>query len=353
MFRSIARAVATLGLLALPCHALLAQGEGGLRCGGRAQWPGRSWPRSNPYAQAVDGGDLTAALDAAGSRLTGLNSVLVIRHGYIVAERYYHGFGPEDAFELASVTKSAIGVLVGRAIAEGRLRSVDLPITSLLPELARDSTDPLRRITLRHLLTMRSGIDWDLWRRRPGTFTAGMPPGQHFAYEGGDVELMAVALSRVTPMPLARFVDQQLFGPLGIPARRWRWVADSAGVVEGAFGLRLTTRDLARIGYLYLRDGCWDGRPLLPAGWVTESTTPWVTKTLEAPEGAAGFGYYWWVEPMAGHRAFYAAGYGGQYLVVVPDLDLVVTTTGSLDTPPSEFHRHLELVRDVIVPTMK
>jgi CubicO group peptidase (beta-lactamase class C family) len=316
-----------LCLLALlsPCLKLRAQATSpDDRCPIGSLWPGGDWPRSNPYTQHVDGAALHRALGAVETTLPGIYSVLVVRNGYIVAERYYHGYGPRDAFEVAAVTQSVTSALVGVALREGKLAGVDVRLASVLPDAAfADSADPARDVTLKHLLTMGAGVA---------------------------PRIVTVVLARATGASTHRYASDRLFQPIGIREGRWWWPADSSGVASGSFGLRLTARDLARIGYLYLRDGCWEGRAILPSGWVTESTQPQVRDPRE-PSG--GYGYQWWSATLRGHRAFYASGYGGQYLVVVPDLDLVTVITADLNTAPTTVPRHLELVRDIIIPAAR
>jgi CubicO group peptidase (beta-lactamase class C family) len=308
----IARIALALAALAAAAPALPAQ-QPEARCeAGSGVWPGAEWARSNPFAQNTDGNALNRALDTAGRDLPGIYALLVVRHGYLVAERYYHGYGSREAFELANGTRAVLTTIVGAAVASGALASVDLPLAAVLPPSAfADTSDPARAITLRQLLASESPVA---------------------------PQLLSIALARATRRSTRQVAIERLFTPLGIRDGRWTWPADDAGQVSPGFGLRLSGRDLARIGYLYLRDGCWNGRAVLPAGWAKD---------------AAEQGYAWHAGEFGGRTGYWMTGLGGQYVVAVPELDLVVAIAADPATPPDRAARHLELVREMIVPAAR
>jgi CubicO group peptidase (beta-lactamase class C family) len=306
-----ARIAALLIALNAVASVAAAQDSSG-RCEAGGIWPGEEWARANPFAQNTDGNALNRAMDTAGRDLPGVYALLVVRHGYLVAERYYHGYGSREAFELANGTRAVLTTIVGAAVASGAIASADLPLAAVLPPNAfADSSDPARSITLRELLASESPVA---------------------------PQLLGIALSRSMRRSTRQIAIDRLFTPLGIRDGRWTWPADNAGEVSPGFGLRLAARDLARIGYLYLRDGCWNGRAVLPAGWAKE---------------AAEQGYSWHAGDLHGHAGYWMTGLGGQYVVAVPDLDLVVAIAADPGTPPDRAARHLELVRDMIVPAAR
>lgn len=257
----------------------------------------------------------------------GLASVLVSRHGRLVFERYYRGATGKEDENVFSVTKSVVSALVGIALEEGKLRSLDQRLVDFFPGDLAPGTDPcVRTITLRDLLTMTSGYREPLiaasddWVRTLLDRPLSSDPGTAFSYDDGSAHLAGAALAQATGVPLRSYAQRKLFGPLGIhPAR---WSTDGQGHSLGSTGLFLRPRDLQKLGLLYLREGRWHGRQVVPATWVRESTRTHV----KVPNGFA-YGYFWWVNP-GPHGGFLALGYAGQTIAVFPKLDLVVTTTG-------------------------
>lgn len=256
-----------------------------------------------------------------------LASVLVSRHGRLVFERYYRGATGNEDQNVFSVTKSVVSVLVGIALREGKLRSLDQKLVDFFPgELASGTDSRVRAITLRDLLTMTSGYREPLiaasddWVRTLLNRPLSSDPGTAFSYDDGSAHLAGAALAQATGESLQAYAQRELFGPIGIhPAH---WSTDGQGHSLGSTGLFLRPRDLQTLGRLYLRDGRWDGRQLVPERWVRDSTS---TK-VRVPNGYA-YGYFWWVNP-GPHGGFLALGYAGQTIAVFPKLDLVVTTTG-------------------------
>ena len=256
-----------------------------------------------------------------------LASVLVSRHGRLVFERYYRGARSTFEQNVFSVTKSVVSMLVGIALRDRKLESLDQKLVDFFPGDLEPGTDSrVRSITLRDLLTMTSGYrepriaasdDWvrTLLNRPPSS-----DPGTVFSYDDGSAHLAGAALARATGKTLQSYAQRELFGPIGI--RPGRWSTDGQGHSLGSTGLFLRPRDLQQLGRLYLQDGRWNGRQLVPKSWVRASTRMHV----KVPNGYE-YGYFWWVNP-GPHGGFLALGYAGQAIAVVPRLDLVVTTTG-------------------------
>jgi CubicO group peptidase (beta-lactamase class C family) len=341
----------------------------------RPTWPTKGWPSSTPEAEGLDPSAL-AALDgefASGSRgqITGM---LVIRHGRVVFEKSYaHDFdklfegrdpvrGPYNYYDpdwhpfyrhgklhtMQSVSKSVTAALVGIAIGRGELPAVSTEVVPMFDGFRPSDTDTRRtEMTLEHVLTMTTGIKWDestVTYTDPANSCANMEksrdwiqfvldqpmadaPGAKFVYNSGATELLSYLIKKGTGKQAHEYAAEHLFGPLGITDTYWKTTPTGLADTEG--GLYLSARDLAKIGYLYLHDGVWDGRRLLPEGWVQASTSPKVD-TRPGVERSRKYGYQWWVLPYgtAGRHAYAALGYGGQRLIVVPEHDLIAVFTG-------------------------
>jgi CubicO group peptidase (beta-lactamase class C family) len=280
-----------------------------------------------------------SVLNGLSRKLTGTEvlAALVVRRGFIVYERYKAGNSPDTLFNIYSCTKSITSALVGIAIDQGLLKGVDLRLSELYPGIAK-TVDAARKsgLTLRHLLAMSSGLDWPEWGAwnyyfqpmidspdwveyvlaRPMT----AEPGQAFNYNTGGSQVLSAVVGQVAGMSVAELARHALFEPLGIG--RVEWPSDPNGVSTGGYGIRMSVRDAAKFAYLYLNNGAWDGRQVVSRAWVEESTR-------QQSEGHPWFGHYglhWWLRSLADTRAastYFAMGYGGQYLFVVPALDLV------------------------------
>ena len=290
-----------------------------------------------------------------------LYSLLVVHQGAIVCEHYYHGYARHDAFDLRSATKSFTSALVGCALQYGYLSSLDMPLTALFPEILDHEVDPRKAaITVRHVLTMTAGFAWNdradwhrLWVADDLiACTLGLPmaakPGEAFSYNTAATQLLIGIVRRATGLPAFDFARDALFGPLEIATPCWE--TDRQGNILGGVGLSLTAREMAKLGMLYLDGGVWNGTPIVPAAYVRASTT--AQATGGDPEEAQ-YGFHWWVTTERGHVAYFAAGYGGQYIFVVPDLDLVAVTTANAALPSSQVTNIRQVVADVVIPAIE
>lgn len=321
--------------------------------------------------QAVD----QAALEALHQKITsgeiaGVHSVLVLKDGETLAEWYFAGpdwvrarplgqvtFGPDTLHDVRSVTKTVVALLVGQAVEDGAIKSLDTPVFDWFPEYADLKTPEKAKITLRHLLQMGSGLHWDEDTypyvdprnseiamdlaadryRYVLSQAVDYPPGSQFRYSGGDVALMAAIVTRATHMPLEVYAQQRLFKPLGIT--NFEWQKDAKGVPFAASGLRLTPREMATFGQLMLQKGKWKGRQLVPADWVTAQTSAHIAVQ---PDPACGtkYGYFTWL--YAGCQVtpktpwFSAVGNGGQRIAVAPSRGVVIVMTSGLYNQPTQ-----------------
>lgn len=344
-----------LGLSLLSCLSV-----GGPR---RAYWPTRGWRESEPSRQGLDPDLLRRTSDFIPANLPRTSSLLVVRHGYIVQESYFTG-GPETPRSLWSVTKSVLSTLVGIALAEGRIRSLDQPMLDFFPEYSVGALDPgVRGITLRHLLTMSDGISWEgldfLLAEDKLAGPLRHEPGTRFYYNSMSPQVLSIILTRSTGRSARDYALQRLFGPLGISEVRWPEVQ---GHSLGAFGLELSTRDLAKIGYLFLNQGRWAGRQIVPPEWIAEATRPHIRAprsqefiALTGPYFVDQYGFYWWIRPDQDPPAYLAQGYGGQFLYVIPGLDLVAVITAEDQDSKENLHAlgYLALIDRFIVPAAR
>jgi CubicO group peptidase (beta-lactamase class C family) len=315
------------------------------------------------------------ALDAAYTQARlepNLKSLVVARNGSTLRAEYFNGGGPDTPEYVWSVTKSVLALAVGAALDTGCLTSLDQTLGELLgPTLV---TDPAKApVTLRHLLTMSSGIDfpeaayyatgpslYQAWVTAPDQVAFVMArqmtaqPGERFEYGSGTIHLASVALTRACGTSTSAFAHAQLFAPLGIPARSWE--TDRQGYSNGGAGLLLTPRDMLAIGAMVLDGGRYLGRQIVSANWVQAMTR----MQIATPPGSAtrAYGYGWWVgQTQAGDAFCLANGWGGQFIFVVPATGLVVTTAASTVGLPGQaamdqWQRIFEIVYTQITPVL-
>lgn len=337
----------------------------------RDYWPVDGWRAVPPDAHGMDGAQLEKARAALIEQAPHMTSLLVVRGGYLVAEWYAGGTAPDTLHNVMSVTKSVLSLLVGIAVQTGDLGGLDDTLGDLLPERFTSSSDARKRaITVRDLLCMRSGLAWEEYGSSTVEMTSSRDwvryvldrelksdPGERYNYSTGDAQLLSAMLARATGMTALAFADLYLFGPLGIERRTWP--ADPQGVTVGGAELALTQRDMAKIGYLALNEGQWVDGALVPAPWIAESFQP---QAQVVPPGARNcppisYGYSWWLRPQGDFASAMAVGYGGQYIYVIPECDLVVVMTGDTSSPPKPFRSNRMLcefnfVEDMIIPAV-
>jgi CubicO group peptidase (beta-lactamase class C family) len=349
-----------------------------------SEWPTHGWPTAAPAEEGMDPKGLAVIDDDAGGVYPGLRSVLVVRHGVLVLERYYHGATPATYFNLWSVTKSVSSALVGIALGEHTVGGLDQPIGRLLARHLPPRADPrLRRATMEQLLTMTAGLPADPTDGTPPSlvqagdwvrFVLGQhpasTPGARFAYSSDGSHLLSAIVADATGQSTLGYAQAKLFGPLGIASddpftpvfaapnqaayqrAGFAWPTDPQGYHLGYGFLKLTARDLAKLGYLYLKGGTWEGRQVVPAAYVRASTQ---THIRTGDPHAPGYGYQWWAMTEQGHRGFAALGLGGQLVEVIPDLDLVVVMTSEVRTIQDvrSGGRSRAMVSDVLVPAVR
>ena len=321
---------------------------------------GDGWRTASPEAVGLDAARLAAMTEAIRRQeYANVHAVLIEKDGRLVYEQYFAGtderggppkhivFARDSMHSLRSVTKSVVSALVGAALDAGAIRSLDQPLYDFFPEHADLVTPEKRLITLRHALTMSAGLEWhegDVPYTDPRNDEGGMvrssdpvrfvlarplvePPGTRWNYSGGLTQVLAAVVERATRRPLLDYARATLFDPLGARAV-WREIRP--GVSNAASGLILRPRDLAKFGSLYLHGGRWNGRQVLPAEWVTESTRRRIAvKDSVWSLGETGYGYHWWHDRFKTDggmaESLSAVGNGQQRIFVLPQLRLVVT----------------------------
>jgi CubicO group peptidase (beta-lactamase class C family) len=285
-----------------------------------------------------------------------IRAVIIEVDGVTVLEHYYRG-SASDTSNVFSVTKSFVGALIGIALADGSLRSIDQTLAELLPAYAADMEPEEAAITLRQLLTMTAGLPEELGRDLPEWMLTDdwvrsilaepleQSPGEGFAYSNASSHLLSAILTEATGMSVLDYARASLFDPLGITSRPtpdllftveenalvyeradFAWPHDPQGFSMGFSFLKLTARDMAAFGRLYLDGGRWQDKQVVPTAWVDAATTDQV----QVDSATEGYGYQWWVTTAGGHAAYAAAGYGGQLIEVVPDLRLVAVFSTEL-----------------------
>ncbi len=327
------------------------------------------WPVSSPEEQGFDPEMFSRALEEAKNR-TFIFSLVVVRHGYLVSEyyRWTDYYNRNDPWMVRSMTKSFISALIGIAIEHGYIDSVGQHVLDFFPEYVTPSLDPRKQdMTIEDLLTMKSGLPSD---GSADTLLSGQydfikdilecplidDPGEDFHYSSIGAHLLSGILTKASGMNTRDFADQYLCEPLGISIPYWD--ADPQGYPYGGSGMRLMPRDMARFGLLYLQNGSIDGRRILSEAWIRASFQDyeggdWTWGVLEH----VGYGYLWWMADMGDYRIFFALGWSGQYILVIPDLDMVIVTTSNFPFEPEESDLRersiLELVKTYILPAVR
>lgn len=288
-------------------------------------------------------------VDILEERYLGIEGLVVVQHNRLLAEEYFYGYERHRTHQVRSITKGLASILTGVALQKGMITSVDTPVASFFAEEVGEQKWSTRkqRMTLAQVLTMTSGLrgndweddyaetyrtwaaeDWvDVTLRRPVV----REPGSRFAYNGSSLMLLSGILAQQAEMAIPAFAEQHLFAPLGI--EQVGWMQARNGATYFGSGLRMRPRDLAKIGQLMLNGGAWNGERILSQEWVTESTT----KHVALKKSERWYGYLWWIREAETRKhgtveGFYLSGKGGQFVFVVPALELVVVlTAGNYD----------------------
>ncbi|UCC81948.1 MAG: serine hydrolase [Gemmatimonadota bacterium] len=309
--------------------------------------PSEPSPYPDADAQNVDGWALANAT-AVLSQVDGMRGFLVTRNGVVILEEYFGNIGPDSTLDVRSVTKSFTSALIGIAIARGFIESTDATLAQyLVPDVVPSLEPDKAAISIHHLLTMSAGFEWQQGRLGPDftnwytsddhiQYVLDKPlitePGTTFAYSDGMAHLLSVILTEATGQNADEFAADHLFAPLGIGERTW--LRGNRGYNFGGVRLHITLRDMWKFGELYRNGGRVGATEIVPAGWVQRSTQAYLSTGGYSPFGPQ-YGYLWWIGEGAPYEFYFANGYGGQFIVVVPATEMVVVT----QCQPSGFTR--------------
>jgi len=302
---------------------------------------GDDWEISTPEAEGIDP-ELMAEMYYKASKMDTIYSLLVVKNGKITGEKYFNAGSIDQLSKRASVTKSYVSALVGIALDRGYLTSPDQKMLDFFPDIVDQVTDPRKKqITIRNMLEMKAGYPWEeedaaawaaLWSGEYLSHIAGIPlftdPGTRFKYSNLTSHWLGIIVARASGMDLMSFGTQYLFSPLGVePGEDWN--RDLDGYYIGCGDILFTARDMAKFGLLYLNEGRYEGNQLIPESWVKDSLETYSEKAWSniGHFHEIGYGYQWWSAKAGDYRVNFAWGHGGQLIVLVDELDLVIVTT--------------------------
>jgi CubicO group peptidase (beta-lactamase class C family) len=308
-----------------------------------------SLPRETPESQGVSSTALLEFVEALDSKIEGMHSLMVVRHGNVIAEGWWAPYGPDDNQVLYSLSKSFTSTAVGLAVAEGKL-SIDDEVLKFFPEDApADPSGNLKAMRVRDLLTMTTGHQ-DEPSAAPNVVSAksflAQPvphlPGTHFKYNTAATFMQSAIVQKVAGETVIDYLRPRLFEPLGI--EKPVWDANFEGISLGGYGLRVRTEDIAKFGRLYLQKGKWEGKQLLPAGWVEMAGSKQVSNgSNPKSDWNQGYGFQFW---RCRNNAYRGDGAFGQYCVVLPEQDAVIAITSGV----RDMQSVLNLIWDEFLP---
>ncbi|RPH90767.1 MAG: class C beta-lactamase-related serine hydrolase [Calditrichaeota bacterium] len=312
--------------------------------------PNDLWPFSSPEAQGMNGQLLSSAFSSAEAKGF-VDGIVVIRNGTLVAERYYNGFDEYKPHNIMSVSKSFLSAMTGIAVDMGIISSLDEKMLDSFPEYQTADLDPLKQtITVRHLLTMRMGIRGEAddnygvymdfyhssnWIEKTINAPLVSDHGEKIHYNTFQTHLLAVLLSSKAGKSAFDFATEYLCRPMNIDIDAWE--KDPQGNYFGGNSMYFTPREMAMLGYLYLQKGFLGGRQILSSSWVELTLSPTSHSSHPNEWGALknySYGYLWWLGQINDYDLFMGYGYGGQFVVVFPDLQLIVVTTAKHQVDP-------------------
>jgi CubicO group peptidase (beta-lactamase class C family) len=341
--------ISTILILILPMLAGCGPSTEDLEAVDYTPLPGDDWEVSTPAEQGIDP-KLVAELYYKADELETIKGLLVVKNGKLIAEGYFNGGSVDEMFDRASATKSFTSALVGIALDQGCLSSVDQKMIDFFPEFAGELDDPRKeQITIQDLLQMRGGYPdeeytppymeilyfSDNWHHIPHLvdFPLTSEPGTEFAYSNLTSHLLGVIVTRACDTDLQSFAQQHLFSPIN--AEVGDWYPDADDYRLGSMGIFVKARDMAKFGSLFLHGGEYQGDQVISANWVMESLQRYSEGIKRGGETSSkygsfrdlGYGYQWWSAKVGNHNFNYAVGHGGNYIILLDDLDMIIITT--------------------------
>src|ERR1700760_2423776 len=313
-------------------------------------------PRSTPEMQGVSSAGISKFLDAIKDSKQEFHSLMILRHGYVIAEAWWAPYSSEHRQRLYSLSKSFTGTAIGFGVSEGLL-TVDDPIIKFFPDLLpAEVSDNLAALKVRHLLSMSVGHGKDSillleaspagvpWEKTFLSLPVVFKPGSQFMYNSGASFMLSAVIKKVTGQTAHEYLKPRLYKPLNISNTTWgeNW----EGINMGASHLRMPTEDIAKFGQLYLQKGMWNGKRVVSEEWVAAASAKQIENGKNDSSWGYGYGYQFWLNPPGGFRA---DGAFGQYSMVFPELDAVVAITSE----SIETKKTMQIVWDVLLPEMK
>ena len=303
-------------------------------------------PRSLPQTQGVASGGLLDFVNTVEKANLNLHSLMIVRHGQVVAEGWWAPYAPQLKHTLYSLSKSFTSTAVGMAVAEGKLTVEDKVISFFKADLPATISDNLAAMRVKDLLTMSTGHDKEPtpnmrtdgnknWIKAFLAHPVEHKPGTHFVYNSGATYMLSAIVQKLTGQPVLAYLKPRLFDPLGIEGADWE--VDPNGINTGGWGLRVRTEDIAKFGQLYLQKGIWNGKRLLPEAWVDEATSRQILQPGDESKRASsdwlqGYGYQFW---RCRNDAYRGDGAMGQYCIVLPKEDAVIAITSESSDMPA------------------
>src|SRR5579863_578864 len=320
---------------------------------------GSSLPRSTPEAEGVSSADILKFINASEKSKNELHSFMVLRHGRVIAEGWWNPYKPSLRHTLYSASKTFTSTAIGFAVSENKIKLSD-KVISFFPKDLPDSISPnLAALTIKDVLTMSDGMDPEprqviKSKNWPKTFLAApiaYKPGTVFLYNSMGTFMLSAIIQKVTGQKVVEYLRSRLFEPLGISGIDWE--ENIMGINTGAWGLRVKTEDMAKLGQLYLQKGLWNGNQIIPSSWIEEATTTKIIQHPDLPQvkkdssdWEQGYGYQIW---RSRHHSYRADGAFGQYILVLPGLDAVIAITEETQNMQNE----LNLVWDYLLPAFR
>jgi CubicO group peptidase (beta-lactamase class C family) len=316
-------------------------------------FPDIEWASTTPEEQAMNSSVLDEMIQHIEDLSAPMRGLIVTRNGYIVKESHWAYYTNRSTHHIFSCTKSFTGTLVGIAIKEGFIDNVGQRVIDFFPGMTIENLDSRKEaMTLEHVLTMTTGLDWNEWNNsyadptnmynqmfgspNPIQFFLDLPmvhePGEQWMYTTGASHLLSAIIQETTGMTTREFAEEYLFDPLNITIGTWN--VDVQGINNGGTQLYVTTRAMAKLGLLYLNNGTWDGEEILPEDWVYQASSPHANIAQDMD-----YGYQWWIDTPDG--MYHAVGSEGQYIYVVPEYNVVFSITARADEEGEDIYEDI------------
>ena len=308
-----------------------------------------SLPRSTPEAQGVSSAEIREFIETADKQVNSMHSFMLVRHGHVVTEAWWAPESAEKPHVLWSLSKSFTSTAVGFAVAEGKLNVDDLVLPFFPEDAPAEPSNNLKAMRIRDLLTMSTGhqdeVNWreaNDWAKAFLAHPVPHKPGTHFRYNTPATYMLSAIVQKVTGQTVLEYLKPRLFEPLGIVDPKWE--NSPQGISIGGYGLYVRTEDIAKFGQLYLQQGEWNGKPLLPQSWIQQATSKQVSNGSDpTKDWDQGYGFQFW---RCRHGAYRGDGKDGQLCIVLPEQDAVIAITANT----RDMQGELNIVWDKLLP---